>query len=444
MSSTEIAADGLRRTFRVIIPAADMKAELDAKIEEVRPKVQLKGFRPGKAPASHIRKLYGPSMMREIIDAKVQKAPESTLADVRPAGEPKLTLESDLNAVIGGGADLALSLEVDLLPEFEIQDPALIELEKQVAELDQARLDEALAKLAEANRAFEDREGPAETGDRLTIDFVGRIDGETFEGGSAEGAALTLGSGQFIPGFEDQLVGAKAGEDRIVAVSFPEDYPVEALRGKAAEFSVTVHEVKAPQPALADESLAERLGIESLSALTDLLRRREEQELAALSRTKAKRALFDKLDQAYDFPLPPGMLEAEFSQIWRQVEADREAGQLDEEDKEKSEEQLRLDYRRIAERRVRLGLVLAEIGRRNAIAVSDQELTDAVMAQARRFQGQERQVFDFYRQNANALAQLRAPIFEEKVVDFILELAKVTPRIVSREALLADDPPPAA
>lgn len=444
MQSTEIAADGLRRTFRVVVPAADMKAELDAKIEEVRPKLQLKGFRPGKAPASHVRKLYGPSLMREIIDQKLQKATEAALADKRPAGEPKLTLDADLSAVLAGSADLALNLEVDLLPEFEVRDPAQIEIEKPVADVDQARIDEQLKELAEQSRELADRDGPAENEDVLTIDFVGKIDGEAFPGGSAEGASLTLGSGRFIPGFEDQLVGAKAGEERTVSVTFPDDYPVDALKGKPAEFAVTVREVKAPKPPSVDDGLAQRLGFENLDALTNAVRTREEQELATQSRIKAKRALFDKLDAAYDFPLPTGMLEVEFQQIWAQIKADKEAGQLDAEDAAKSDEELEAEYRRIAARRVRLGLVLAEIGRRNNVSVRDEELADAVRAQARRFPGQEQQVFDFYRRNPNALAQLRAPVYEEKVVDFILELARVTPKTVTREELMADDPPPAA
>lgn len=444
MHSTEIAADGLRRTFRVVIPAAAMKAELDAKIEEVRPKLQLKGFRPGKAPASHVRKMYGPSLMREIIDQNVQKATEATLADKRPAGEPRLTLDGDLAAVLAGAADLALNLEVDLLPEFEIQDVAQIAIEKPVATVEQAHIDETLAQLAESNRGLVDRDGPAERGDVATIDFIGRIDGEAFAGGSAEGAQLTLGSGQFIPGFEDQLIGAKAGDVRTVAVTFPEDYPVETLKGKAAEFEVTVRAVKAQEPAAADEALAVRLGFETLQALTDAVKAREEQELSAASRAKAKRALFDVLDAAYDFPLPPGMLEAEFQQIWAQIKADKEAGQLDAEDAGKSDAELEAEYRRIAARRVRLGLVLAEIGRRNNVTVRDEEVAEAVRTQARRFPGQEAQVFEFYRRNPAALAQLRAPVYEEKVVDFILELAKVTPKPVSREELMADEAAPEA
>jgi trigger factor len=446
MECTITDSDALSRTFRVVIPAAQLQAQLNAKIEEVRPRVNLKGFRPGNVPASHIKKIYGDGMLREIIDEEVQKSTEEAIkqADVRIASEPHLHLESDLDKVAGGQEDLAFHFHVDLMPEFEPADPAALTLERPTAAVSDEDVEAALKNIAEANREFADKDGAAATGDAVTIDFLGKIGGEAFEGGAAEGASLTLGSGQFIPGFEDQLIGVKAGDEKQIDVTFPEDYPAEELKGKAATFDVKVHGVKAPQEAKLDDEFAKRLGLSNIDEVREALRRRLESDHAAQSRAKAKRKLFDALDARHSFDLPKGMVDFEFGQIWRQLEADREAGRLDPEDAAKSQEDLEKEYRAIAERRVRLGLILAEIGRRNDIQVSEQEVAQAVGEQARRFPGQERQVVEFYQKNPQALAQIRAPLYEEKVVDFILELAKVTNIEVSKEDLFADDEAPAA
>jgi trigger factor len=441
MAISTINADGLRRTFRVVVPAADLKAQLDAKLAEVAPKVQLKGFRTGKVPAGHVRKLFGAEIMRDVINEEVQRSTQKAIeeASVRLAAEPRLNLESDLTQVQAGAVDLAFSLEVDVMPDFEPADVRGIELEKLVAPVEEMQIQAMLEDIAKANRSFEPKDGPAADGDSLTIDFVGKVDGVAFEGGSAEGAELVLGSNQFIPGFEAQLVGASAGEERTINVTFPADYGAEQLKGKDATFDVVVKQVRAPKDTAVDADLAAKLGFDSLDDLQALVKSRLEREHASMTRAKAKRALFDKLDTLHDFALPPGMVEAEFDQIWRQVEADKASGQLDEEDAAKSEDDLKADYRRIAERRVRLGLVLAEIGRRNEVTIRDEEVAAAVGEQARRFPGSERQVFEFYQKNPNALAQIRAPIYEEKVVDFILELAKVSTRTVTRTELEADD-----
>jgi trigger factor len=306
------------------------------------------------------------------------------------------------------------------------------------------QVDKALAEIAEANKSFEDKDGAAAEGDAVVIDFVGRIDGEPFEGGSAEDARVVIGSKQFIPGFEEQLVGAKAGDERVLKVAFPDDYPVKQLQGKAAEFETKVKMVRSPKQGGPDDAWAGELGFESLPALKNALRQRIENEHAQQSRAKAKRSLFDKLDAAHDFDLPPRMVDAEFGQIWRQIEADRTAGRLDPSDEGKSEEELKTEYRAIAERRVRLGLVLAEIGRKHKLEVSDQEVGQAIAAQARNYPGQEQQIFEAYRRNPALVAQVRAPLYEEKVVDYILELIKVTNETVDRETLFSDDelPPP--
>jgi trigger factor len=293
--------------------------------------------------------------------------------------------------------------------------------------------------LAKSQRIFSEKDGPAADGDALTIDFLGKIDGEAFEGGAAEKATVTIGSNQFIPGFEEGMIGLKKGDTKTVSARFPDAYAVESLKGKDATFDVTVHEVRAPAEAVIDDSLSEKFGMENLGALRDALRRRIESEHAAQSRSRAKRALFDKLEAAHEFALPPQMVEQEFAQIWRQIEADKAAGQLEPEDAAKSDDELKSEYRKIAERRVKLGLVLAEIGRRSGIDVTNEEVSQAVMAQARQYPGQERQIFEIYQKNPQLLAQVRAPIFEEKTVDYVLELAKVTTKTVDRETLFTDD-----
>jgi trigger factor len=436
----------LSRTFRVVIPAAELQKELDARIEEVRPKVHLKGFRPGKVPASHIRKVYGASIMREVIEKRVEESTKESVekAQAKPVSEPHLHLESDLEAVAAGKADLAFDVHFEVMPEFEPPEAASLSLVRLVAPVTDAQIEAALEDVVKANRVYEDKHGPAAEGDAVTIDFEGRIDGEVFEGGKAEGAQFVLGSGNLIPGFEDGLVGASPGEERALRLTFPADYAAESLKGRQAEFTVKIQAVKAAKATAADDAFAKQLGFETIGEIRDALKRRIEAEHAAQSRAKAKRALFDQLDAMYDFTLPPGMLEAEFKQIWGQIEADRKAGRLDPEDAGKDEETLKAEYRRIAERRVRLGLVLAEVGSRAKVQISDQELGQAILDAARRFPGQERQVFAAYQKNPSLQAQIRAPLYEEKVVDFILELAKVTNKTVSREELFTEDEPPAA
>jgi len=345
-----------------------------------------------------------------------------------------------------GRADLAYEIAVDVMPDFEPVDPATLSLKRPVYEPTDKEVDEAVAELAKQNRTYEPRTGKAvkaKDGDLVVIDFVGKLDGVAFEGGSAEGAELVLGSGQFIPGFEEQLVGAKPESDVEVKVTFPETYQAENLKGKEAIFDVKVHEVKAPVDAPADDALAERLGVENLEKLRELLKSNLEKEYAGASRFKLKRALLDQLDTKHDFPLPPKMVEAEFEAIWRQVEQDKEAGQLPPEDAKKSDKKLKEEYRKIAERRVRLGLVLAEVGRANNVQVTDQELGEAMRQEAMKYGPQAQQVFDLFRQNPNAQAQLRAPIFEDKVVDLIVGKAKVKDQKVSKDELLKDDDLPA-
>lgn len=444
MQVVEKSNEGLSRVLSVTIPATDLKSRLDARIQEVAPQMRLKGFRPGKVPVSHVRKVFGRDLMGEIVNDAVNETSQKALEDakLRPAAPAELNLTSDMDQVITGEADLAYEMALEVMPEFEAIDPTTLTLERPTYEASDADVDEALKEIAAQVTSYEDKGGKtpkAADGDQLTIDFVGKIDGEAFEGGSATDASLVIGSNRFIPGFEEQLVGAKAGEDKTIEVTFPEDYGAAHLAGKKASFDVSVKAVKSPVDTAMDDELAKRVGLESLDKLKELLRDNLNQQYARASRFKLKRALLDVLDEKHSFDLPPKMVEAEFDGIWSQVQADKDAGRLPEEDAKKSDKALREEYRKIAERRVRLGLVLAEIGRANDVVVTDQELSQAIMAEARNYPGQEREVLDFYRQNPNAAASMRAPIYEEKVCDLIFDKAKVTDKAISKDELLAED-----
>lgn len=444
MQIVEKSGEGLSRVYGVTVPVKDLAERLEARIAEITPTLNIKGFRPGKVPTAHVRRLYGKALMSEVVEQTLNETTQKVLQDnnLRPAGDPDLKPDGDMQQVIDGKADLAYEIAVDLMPDFQPVDPATLSLQRPVYEPTDAEVDEALAELAQQNRSYEPRTGKAvkaKDGDMVVIDFAGRIDGEAFEGGTAEDVELVLGSGQFIPGFEEQLTGAKPDTEVTVKVAFPETYQAANLAGKDAEFEVKVKAVKAPVDSAADDSLAERLGVESLEKLRELLKTNLEQQYAGASRFKLKRGLLDQLDAQHDFPLPPKMVEAEFASIWTQVKQDKANGALPAEDAEKSDDQLQGEYRKIAERRVRLGLVLAEIGRANNVQVTEQELAEAMRREAMRYGAQAQQVFDLFRQNPNAQAQLRAPIFEEKVVDLIVSQAQVEDVKVSKDELMKED-----
>jgi trigger factor len=444
MQIVEKSGEGLSRVYGVTVPAATLTEKLEARIAEITPTLNIKGFRPGKVPTAHVRRLYGKALMGEVVEQTLTETTQKVITDnnLRPAGEPALKPEGDIAQVMEGKADLSYEIALDLMPDFEPVDPATLELTRPVFEPADAEVEEALAELGKQNRTYEARTGKtvkAKDGDMVVIDFVGRIDGEAFAGGSAEDTELVLGSGQFIPGFEEQLVGAKPSSDVEVKVNFPADYQSSELAGKEAVFEVKVKEVKAPVEAAADDAFAERLGVESLEKLKELLKTNIGEQYARASRFKLKRALLDQLDTKHDFPLPPKMVEAEFASIWNQVQQDKSNNSLPPEDAEKSDDQLQGEYRKIAERRVRLGLVLAEIGRANQVQVTEQELAQAMRQEAMRYGAQAQQIFDLFRQNPNAQAQLRAPIFEDKVVDLIVSKAKVEDQPVSKEELLKED-----
>ena len=447
MQIVEKSVEGLSRVYGVTVPSALLAEKVEARIAEITPTLNLKGFRPGKVPAGHVRKMFGRSLMSEVVEQTITETTQKVLSDnnLRPAGEPDLRPEGDIQQVVEGKADLSYEIALEVIPEFEPVDFSGISLKRPVYEPTDKEVDEAVAELAESSKTYEPRKGKttkAKEGDQLLIDFVGRVAGEVFEGGSAEDATLTLGSGQFIPGFEAQLVGAKPEDEVLVKVTFPAEYQAAQLAGKDAEFTVTVKEVRAPKASKIDDELAQRLGIEDLGKLKELLRSNLQSQFSSATRFKLKRALLDILDEKHDFPLPPRMVEAEFSQIWEQVQQDKTAGNLPPEDAGKTDEQLEAEYRKIAQRRVRLGLVLAEIGRVNNVQVTEQELAEAMRAEAMRYGQQAQQIFDFFRQNPSAQAQLRAPIFEEKVVDLIVSKAKVEDEKVSKEELLKEDDMP--
>lgn len=442
MQITETVNDHLRREFRITVEASDLDAKLLSRLEGMKDQVQLKGFRPGKVPVAHLRKTFGKSMMGEIVQEAVAEYSQKAVDDrsLRPAMTPQIQLVSQVDKVIAGSEDLIFTMGIDLMPDFKLADASAISLMRPVTEVSDDDVQQSLKRLAAQQRTFEPKgdDAAAQEGDQLLIDFVGKIDGIPFDGGTAENAELVLGSGSFIPGFEDQLVGTKGGDAKVVAVSFPADYPAANLAGKFADFDVKVKEVRRGVEAEVDETLATKLGLDSLDKLRDAARAQLSGQFAQASRAHLKRALLDALDGAHSFDLPSGMVEAEFKQIWAQVEQDIKAGNLADEDKSKSEDDLRKEFRAIAERRVRLGLVLSEFGRVNNVQVTQDELSRGVMAQARQYPGQEQKIFEIYRNNPDALAQLRAPIFEDKVVDFLCGQVKITDKQVSREDLFKD------
>jgi trigger factor len=444
MQVTETAAAGLKREYRVIVPLNELADKVNERLDELKGRVQLRGFRPGKVPAAHLKRLYGKSAMAEVVEATVREANSKIVTDhnLKLATEPKVVLpteEGAIEGVIEGKADLSYTVEMEIVPPITLADFKTIKVERLTAPVDDSEVDTAVQTIADQNKPFAAKEGSAENGDRVTISFVGTLGGEPFEGGSGDDVPLVLGSGQFIPGFEEQLVGAKAGDSRTVNVTFPENYQAAAMAGKEASFAVTVKSVEAPGAVTLDDEFAKTLGLESLAKLKDVVRERIEREHASVSRQKLKRALLDQLDAKHKFDPPPTLVEQEFDSVWSTVEGDLKQQGRTFADEGTTEEKAREEYRAIAERRVRLGLVIAEIGEKNDIKVSDDQLTQAVLAQARMVPGQEQKVWEYYRSNPGALAALRAPIFEDKVVDFLLELVDVTDKQVSREELFKEE-----
>lgn len=446
MQVTQTSSEGLKQEYKVVLPAGDLAAKLAAQLVEVQAKAQIKGFRPGKAPIGHLKKLYGKSIMSEVLQEAVNEANRKIVEDhsLRVAVEPKLDFpggQDEVERALAAEGDFAFTVTFETLPTFEVGALDDIAIERPVAEVAEDDITTALKNLADRVQEFEPRaEGAkAENGDKLTIDFTGKLDGVAFEGGTGGDIDIVLGSNTFIPGFEEQLVGAGAGEERLVKVTFPADYSAQHLAGKDAEFEVTVKAVAAPTSLEIGEDLAKKYGFENFDAMKTAVKSNLEADFHKVSREKLKRALLDALDGRYSFDLPPTLVEQEFNNIWSQHEAEsRRAGQpLAEEGK--TEDETRAEFRKIAERRVRLGLVLAEIGQHAGVKVEDKDLTEALVERARMFPGQEKQVWDFYRNNEQALAQLRAPIYEERVVDHISKLIKITDKTVTKDELFKEE-----
>ena len=462
MQVTETAADGLKREYTITVPAGDLEQEITRRLGEIGRQVRLPGFRPGKVPMQILRTRFGPSVRGEVLQSTLQASSAEAISErkLRPALPPKVDIVS-----ADEGADLEYKMAIELLPEIPEPSFAELDIERLVVEVPEEEVDGAIERIAEQQRKSEVVERPAENGDILIVDLEGRIGEQEIPGAGGKDRQIVLGAGSSIPGFEDQLVGASAGEQRRVRVTFPADYAVADLAGKDADFEVDVKEVRRRSPIAIDDELGQAVGLENLAELRQELRQRLQRDYDAASRLRLKRSLLDKLAEGHDFPVPPGMVDLEFDNIWRQYQAQGEpppavagaeatpaVGEVGAEATPaitdgdavptaagpgQNDEAARAEYRRLAERRVRLGLLLAEVGRKNNITVTPDEVNQAITREARRHAGYERHVLDFYRQNPGAIDTLRAPIFEDKVIDFIVELAKIGERKITPQELLA-------
>ena len=446
MQVTETLSQGLKREFKVVLPATELEERLTSELATLKDRVRINGFRPGKVPVQHLRRLYGRSVMADVVQNAVNEANRKIVDEngLKLALDPQVQFpenKDEVEKAMDAKADLAFTIALEVLPSFELADLSDVSITKKTAAVSDADLQEAIERMARQNRTFASKGEGAEaaTGDRVVLDFIGSIDGTPFEGGKGEAIELELGSGSFIPGFEDQLLGAKAGERRDVKVTFPENYPGQHLAGKAAEFDVTVKDVQAPNEVVIDDDLAKGFGMASLDALKDAVRAAIQRDFDAAARRKLKKELLDALDAKYGFELPPSLVDQEFKGVWTQVEADMKRSNKSFADEDTTEEQAQAEYRRIAERRVRLGLVLAQIGEKADIKIADDEVTQALVERVRQFPGQEKEAWEYYRKNPQAMAEIRAPLFEEKVVDHILSQVKVAEEPVSKEALFSDD-----
>jgi trigger factor len=446
MQVTETLSQGLKHEFQISVPAADLDAKADARLVDMKDKVRLNGFRPGKVPVSHLKKVYGRSVMAETIDQTIRDTNTQIFTErgFRLAAEPKITMpteEKQVEEILSGKSDLTYTVAIEIVPPIKLADFKSFTVEKPVAEVTDADIDEAIQRIADQNRSYLPKEegAKASSGDRVTINFKGTINGTPFEGGAGENIQVTIGSNTFIPGFEEQLIGIAAGETRTLKVSFPKNYASATLAGQPAEFETTATVVEAPQATEINDDFAKTLGLESLDKLKDAARERLTAEFAGATRQRVKRELLDRLDEAHKFEAPPSLIDEEFNLMWNSIKAEMESSNKTFADENTTEDAAKEEYRGIADRRVRLGLVLSEIGEKNKITVTEDEVGRAVIERARSMPGREKEIWDYYRNNANALAQLRAPIFEDKVVDFILELAAVTEKKVTREELFKDD-----
>ncbi|MBI3453523.1 MAG: trigger factor [Rhodospirillales bacterium] len=437
MQVTETKTDGLKREFRVVVAASDIQGKMDVRLQEIGRKINLPGFRPGKVPIPVLKKRYGSAVMGEVLEQAVSDSSSQAMAErgLKPAVAPKV----DITAFAEGG-DLEYTMAVELMPEIKPMDFAKLKLERLVAEVNDDEVNKALERIAAQHRKSEKltEDRPSAKGDILVIDFAGSIDGKEFPGGAGKDHSLELGSNAFIAGFEDQLIGIKAGGKTEVKVTFPAEYANPELAGKPASFTVEVKEIQQRLPVKLDDELAKSLGLDDLDSLKKAIRDQMGKDYARIARARLKRQLLDRLAENHDFVVPAGMVELEFEAIWKNVEAERKQGVDDPTIAGKSDDDLKAELRGIAERRVRLGLLLSEVGRLNNIQVAQEEVNRALIEEARRYPGQERKVVEHFRNSPEALAQLRAPLFEDKVIDFIVEMAKVADKPVGVDELMKE------
>ncbi|MDP4594624.1 MAG: trigger factor [Beijerinckiaceae bacterium] len=449
MQVTETSSEGLKRAYKVVFPVTDLAQRLDAELFDMKDKVQIKGFRPGKIPMTHLKKVYGKQVMADVMQKAVNEANQKIIEDnsLKLAAEPKIDVDGGDEGVekaISAQGDLAFTVNFEVMPTIELKPFSGIELERQVFSVEDKEVEEAMNSLVDSSRPYVEKDGAAADKDKVTLDFAGKIEGEAFAGGTGSDMEVTLGSGTFIPGFEEQLTGIKAGEDRQLNVTFPAEYQAAHLAGKAAVFDVTAKKIETPGEVELNDEFAKKFGVETMDELKKTIREDIQKQYDNATRQKMKRVLLDKLDTDYSFELPESLLEHEFNGIWQQAEQERkQANQTLEQAGFATEEAAREEFRTIAQRRVRLGLLLAQVGEESKVEVSEQELTAGIVERVReigrQFPGQEQAAWDYFRKNEEAVAQVRAPLFEEKVIDIIFAQAKVSEKAVTREELMKFD-----
>ena len=444
MQVIETLAEGLKREIKVVIPAQDMQARMNERLAETKDKIRINGFRPGKVPVSHLKKMYGKSIMAELVNEIVRDQPSAILSErgEKSATQPEVAMtedEAEADKILNAEADFEFTLSYEVIPTIELKPTTGISVIREVVEVGEDEINEQILKIAESARTYEPKKGKAAEGDRVTMDYLGKVDGVPFDGGKDEDAQLVIGSNRFIPGFEEQLTGLKAGDEKVINVTFPTEYPAANLAGKDATFDITVKEVAAPADTEINDELAVKLGLESADRLKEVVRGQIESQYGSVTRQKVKRQILDQLDAIYQFETPQRLVEAEFENIWRQINTDLAQSGKTFDDEGTTEDKAREEYRTLAERRVRLGLVLSEIGEKAGIEVSEDEMQRALYDQLRQFPGQEKEILEFFRNTPGASANLRAPIFEEKVIDHLLSEVDVTDKTVTKEALLAED-----
>lgn len=444
MQVTETLNEGLKREIKIVVPKEDMSSKMHEKLQALKGQVKLNGFRQGKVPMSHLKQMYGKSAMAEIVNDYVSNKTGEILKEreERAAQQPEINMtedEKEAEEILRGEKDFEFSMVYEVIPAINVPELEKLKVTKPVAEVTDKEIDEQIEKIGQNMKPYEEKKGKADEGDRVIMNYLGKIDGEPFDGGADNDAQLVIGSGQFIPGFEDQLKGTKAGDETVVKVKFPDEYGAAHLAGKDAEFEVTINKVEKPGKLEINDEFATKLGMESLDKLKEAVRGQIEGQYSSFTRSKVKRQVLDALDSQTKMELPEKMVAQEFDNIWNQMNQELERAGKTFKDEDTTEEEARKEYQALAERRVRLGLVLAEIGEKADLQVSDDEMQAALYQQIQQYPGQEEQVLKYFRENPDAVAGLRAPLYEDKVIDFILEKAEVKEKTVSKEELMKED-----